>query len=188
MKKYYLYVLPVMLALIYITGCVVGYTPQTEWERRAFDRSDFKIFPDYVRSDLQKYKNTPVAWAGIIEEAEFYEQNNTYEILLLIEHHYFDWKLDKMGSPQLYYLSSQGEGTFQTSWYLKKDADLEYFMDRFAAGNLAIVYAKPDTVINDVVLLNADYIRIIDKDHFLADQVNYIPKEALKYRNSDNPW
>lgn len=182
MKKTALHSVILLMTIIYLTGCVVGYKPQTEWEQREFKNADFNIYPDNVRSDLAKYKNTEVAWAGIIEESEFYEQENTYQVLLLMEHHYFDWKVDKMGSPQLYYPSAEGEGMFQTTWYLKKDADLDYFIDRFGAGNLAIVYAKPDTVIDDVVLVNADYIRIIDKEHFLTDQIYYIPKEALRNR------
>ena len=62
---------------------------------------------------------------------------------------------------------------------LTKDADLDYFVDRFGPGNLAIVYGVPDQVVDEIVLLKAEYIRIIDAAKVQADQLDYIPKEAL---------
>jgi hypothetical protein len=97
-----------------------------------------------------------------------------------MEHHYFDWKEENFEPDQMYYLSSFGQGLFQTNWYLKKSADLEYFKSRFTVGNLAIVYALPDTVVEEVVLVNSRYIRIIDRKNFRADQSDYIPKEILE--------
>ncbi len=162
-------------------GCVVGYQPLTPMERSAFQQARFDIYPDDVRDNPDKYRGENIAWAGIIQESEFYEQNDRYEIVLLLEHRYFDWKVDRTSSPNMLFPSMEGEGLFQTRWYLKKNADLEYFMMRFAAGNLALVYATPDTVIDDVILLDASYIRIIEKEFFRADQVHYIPDAALDH-------
>ena len=101
-----------------------------------------------------------------------------------MEHRYFDWKVEKISSPDLMYPSKSGEGFFQTSWLLKKNADLDYFIERFGRGNLAIVYAMPDTVIDNVVLVESDYIRIIDPSNFQAEQLNYIP---LNVKNRSVP-
>jgi len=116
-----------------------------------------------------------VRWAGIIRESEFYENPENYEVILLVEHRYFDWKVEKISSPDMMYPSKSGEGLFQTSWLLKKNADLDYFTERFGRGNLAIVYAKPDTVIDNVVLVESEYVRIIDPSNFQAEQLDYIP-------------
>ena len=48
-------------------------------------------------------------------------------------------------------------------------------MDRFTPGNLAIVYARPDTVINEIVLVNAAYIRVIDREYIRTDVSEYTP-------------
>lgn len=160
----------------------MGYQPMTSLERNAFKNARLDVYPQDVKSNLSQFKNEDIAWIGIIQESEFYEENSRYEIVLLLEHRYFDWKVDRTGSPNLLFPSTEGEGLFQTRWYLKKDADLEYFMNRFEPGNLGIVYATPDTVIDDVVLVSADYIRVIDKGFFRADQVYYIPEDAMDHQ------
>lgn len=162
---------------LFISGCVRNYSPQSPWENREFENSDFTIHPNDIRFNVSLWKDFQLAWAGIIQESEFYETETSYEVILLMEHHYFDWKEENFEPDQMYYLSAFGQGLFQTNWNLKKSADLEYFKTRFAVGNLAIVYALPDTVIDEVVLVRSRYIRIIDRKNFRADQSDYIPKE-----------
>jgi hypothetical protein len=176
---YKLIILSGILLAVILANCVQKYRPQTEWEEEAFNRSRPDIHPYDLRSKFEKYQYIPIRWAGIIRESEFYETEDAYEVVILLEHRYFDWKVDAMSSPELYYPSIHGEGFFQTSWYLTKDADLDYFVDRFGPGNLAIVYGVPDQVVEEIVLLRAEYIRIIDAAKVQADQLDYIPKEAL---------
>jgi hypothetical protein len=133
------------------------------------------LYPEDFRKSFRQFYGERVRWTGIILESEFYENPENYEIVLLMEHRYYDWKIEMTGSPDVLYLSRLGEGLFQTNWLLKKNANLEYFMKRFGRGNLAIVYATPDTVINDVVLVESSYIRIIDSAKFRANQLDYIP-------------
>jgi hypothetical protein len=163
---------------IFIASCIQTYQPRSQWEQEAFLRTRADVHPYDVRTQFQKHQYIPVRWAGIIQESEFYEVDDAYEVILLIEHRYFDWKVDAMSSPQMYYPSKSGEGLFQTSWYLTKDADLDYFIDRFGSGNMAIVYGLPQEVVDSVVLLRSDYIRIIDRSRFQDDQVDYIPESA----------
>ena len=144
----------------------------------AYQQSRNDLYPEDFRLSFKKYKGAKVRWTGLIQESEFYENDENYEVVLLMEHRYFDWKVEKISSPDMMYLSKSGEGYFQTSWLLKKNADLEYFMDRFGRGNLAIVYALPDTVIDGVVLVQSDYIRIIEPPNFQADQLDYIPSNV----------
>lgn len=169
-----------LVVLLLLGGCVRNYSPQSSWESQEFQRSDFTIHPNDVRFKLSQWRDFQIAWAGIIQEVEFYQTESSYEVILLMEHHYFDWKEENFEPDQMYYLSSVGQGLFQTNWYLKKSADLEYFKSRFTVGNLAIVYALPDTVVEEVVLVKSRYLRIIDRKNFRADQSDYIPKEILE--------
>ena len=170
--SYLLFILGILLA------CVQLYQPQSPWEQRAYRQSRDDLYPEDFRQSFNQYKGEKVRWTGIIQESEFYENPEHYEVVLLMEHRYFDWKVEKVSSPDMMFLSRLGEGLFQTSWLLKKNADLEYFMDRFGRGNLAIVYATPDTVIDKVVLVETDYIRIIDPANFQAEQLDYVPSNV----------
>lgn len=167
-----------LILLAILLSCVQRYQPHSRWEERAYQQSRDDLYPEDFRQSFNKYKGAKVRWTGLIQESEFYENNENYEVVLLMEHRYFDWKVEKISSPDMMYLSKSGEGFFQTSWLLKKNADLEYFMDRFGRGNLAIVYALPDTVIDEIVLVESDYIRIIEPPNFQADQLDYIPSNV----------
>ncbi len=172
------YLAPLLFLMGILLACVQRYQPQSHWEEWAYQQSRDDLHPEDFRQSFRKFKGERVRWTGIIRESEFYENPENYEVILLMEHRYFDWKVEKISSPDLMYPSKSGEGLFQTSWLLKKNADLEYFMERFGRGNLAIVYAMPDTVIDNVVLVESDYIRIIDPSNFQAEQLNYIPSNV----------
>jgi len=187
-KLYYLkqinpvcYLATFLIILASLLSCVQRYQPHSRWEALAYQKSRDDLYPEDFRQSFNKYKGAKVRWTGLIQESEFYENDENYEVVLLMEHRYFDWKVEKISSPDMMYPSKSGEGYFQTTWLLKKNADLEYFMDRFGRGNLAIVYALPDTVIDKVVLVKSDYIRIIEPPNFQADQLDYIPSN-LKNR------
>ena len=167
--------LPSLFLYLIVPGCIQKYQPRTPWEARAYQQTRDDLHPDDFRESLQQFKGERVRWVGIIQESEFYEDSSYYEVVMLLEHRYFDWKVEKISSPDMLYPSKSGEGLFQTSWRLQPDADLDYFMERFGPGNMAIVYAEPDTVIDNVVLVNSEYIRIIDSLNFQGDQLDYIP-------------
>lgn len=158
-----------------LINCIQGYQPATDWEKNVYEKSELYIYPDDVREEFEHFKQRQIAWVGIIRETEFYDNSQNYEVILLLEHRYFDWKLELTDDPDLYYPSIAGEGLFQTNWYLKKNSDLDYFSERFSPGNMVIVYAIPDTVIDDVILVNSKYIRVIDHKYVRANLLNYYP-------------
>jgi len=178
-KLNFIFLISLLATLLLTSSCVRHYTPQSSWEREEYLKSNFKVHPQDIRQDLKRWRSVPIAWVGVIQETEFYETEDRYEVVLLMEHHYFDWKEENFDPNKMYYPSSGGEGLFQTNWYLKKSADLTYFQNRFAPENLAIVYARPDTVINEVVLVECRYLRIIEHQNFRLDQSDYIPAEVL---------
>ena len=70
-----------------ISGCITGgsmeYRPLNAKEKEAFDKSDRTVFPDDVRQALDKYKETTVAWTGIIEEIRMIETEGYIERIIL---------------------------------------------------------------------------------------------------------
>ncbi len=168
-------VLPAILIFLVFSGCFRSYQPVTNWEYREYQQSNISLQPGDVKADVSHFKKTEVAWVGIIQESEFYEDGDNYQVLLLLEHRYFDWKINIWDSKNILYPSMLGEGLFQTTWHLKQEADLEYFMNRFRPGNMGIVYAIPDTVIDRIVLVTSRYIRIFDQENIRTDVSDYAP-------------
>jgi hypothetical protein len=177
----------VLMVTMFFLTCSLNYKPASDWEKREFENARFDVYPEDIRENLAEYKTTEVAWAGIIQVSERYENPNSQEFALLMEHRYFDWKPTYRNSNIIYHPSASGEGLFQTSWFLKKDADLDFYSELYAPENLALVYGVPDTVINDVVFLKCKYIRIIKKGDFFPEYYNYVPEGRAPYveKNSE---
>ena len=59
-----------------LTGCptlaphTCPYRPSSEWEANELSTAQFNIFPDDVRSDLNKFQESKVAWVGIITDSK----------------------------------------------------------------------------------------------------------------------
>lgn len=159
-----------------LVNCSSSYRTLTEWEQREYQHSRFDIYPDDVKKNLSRFRNQQVAWTGIIEKAEIYENPDNMEVVLRMEHHYFNWQTSPQNSKIRYHLSSRGEGFFQTNWFLKKGADMAFIEKQFAPDNLAFVYGVPDTVINDDVILNCTYIRTVEPEIYDAEFYDYLPE------------
>ena len=61
------------------------YTPHSDQERVEFEKADRNIYPDDIRQDITKFKNTAIAWAGIIQEVSSIDEEDHMEMILLIE-------------------------------------------------------------------------------------------------------
>ncbi len=164
------------LLFLLTAACTKAYQPHTEWEKEALQKARKDIYPDDVRKDLEKYRTTEVVWPGIIAETEFYENADNYQLVMLLEHHYFNWEREATDRDIRYFLSSQGEGWFQTSWYFKKDTEKSFIDEKFAPGNLAFVYGVPDTVADGDVILTAAYVRTVDRENYDAEFYDYRPE------------
>jgi hypothetical protein len=147
------------------------YKPISDWEKYAYGKADRNVFPNDVRADFKKYDSLRAAWPGIILKAEPEKTDSTIEVHLLIEHHYYDWIEDFSIQHERIFLSPRGEGLFRTTWHLKPHADLKRV--RESVGDMAIVYGIPTGVVDSVVEMTCYYIRVIDKEWFATDIMDY---------------
>lgn len=166
----------VSLALV-LCSCnplVREYQPVAEKEKRAYEIADRYIFPGDVRKAPADYKDTTVAWTGVVVDREFITHPRTIEIRYTLRHHYYDWVEDFNNSKEKMFLSSRGEGTFVTSWRLKSLAKIEKLKHISDVGALIIAYGKPSGVNpqGDVVL-SAKYIKVLKENKFRTDTRNY---------------
>jgi hypothetical protein len=150
-----------------------AYQPVSPLEQREFEKAKCDVYPDDVRKALAKYQSTVAAWPGIIIESNFQEYEDKVEVVFLFEHHYYDWLEDFSIQREKIFLSPRGEGLFQTSWFLKKDANLSEFKKSASPGNLAIVYGMPEKIEDNIVVLKCNYIRVIDKQWYRMDVLDY---------------
>jgi hypothetical protein len=61
-----------------------------------------------------------------------------------------------------------------TSWFIKKEANIEEMKKASAAENLIIVYGMPILVNDDKsILLKCTYMRWIDRQWFRTDRLDY---------------
>jgi hypothetical protein len=163
--------------LCLLSGCFPhtrAYQPVSSWEKQVFDRADRNIFPDDVNKSLADYENAVVAWPGIILENKFVEHSDQIEIQFVLEHHYYDWLEDFSVQREKIFLSPRGEGLFRTSWFIKKESNIEEMKKFSSAGNLIIVYGTPTQVDDDKsILLKCIYMRGIDKQWYRTDMLDY---------------
>lgn len=177
--------------LILLSGCLPGsrvYRPVSAWEQQAFDHANRNIFPDDVKTSLANYQYSTIAWPGIVLENKFIDHPDAVEIQFVLEHHYYDWIEDFGMQRERIFLSPRGEGSFRTSWFIKKESNLEEMKTFSSVGNLVIVYGTP-TKINDdkSIMVKCTYIRGIDKQWYRADMLDYgRPDQPVKMIKTQN--
>jgi hypothetical protein len=170
-----------LVATNLLVSCVSSpfYEAVTTPEKTELDHDRSGIYPDDVRKDLDRYTNSPVAWAGIIRSTDAHEEDIGGKIWAnsTFDHLYFDWKQEKMDGHVKLIASSRGEGFFRTDWHLlKKDPDASSRnAEKFAGkGKLAIVYGVPKAVDPDgTVVLEYRYLRVFDRDQFTTNDIFY---------------
>ena len=172
--------LPANALLISLLFLVIGcphtgsYRPVSSWENQAFDRANRNVFPDDVRNDLASNRDTLVAWPGVVLSSEFVDHPDNIEVRFVFEHHYYDWLEDSSIQKEKLFLSPRGEGQFRTSWFLKKESNIEEMRKAAGAGNLVIVYGTPERINDDrSIYLKSVYIRGIEKQWFRTDVLDY---------------
>lgn len=155
------------------------YTPATAYEKVESPRATVNVYPDDVRTNLDQYTNTIVAWAGVVKDTTARDRVNSdvMRATTVLEHHYFDWQENRKSGDKQYLISPRGEGAFQVEWDVRRKnpqattADV----DKYAGpGKLAIVYGTPQRVTdNGVVILKYRYLRIIDSKNFNINTFSY---------------
>jgi hypothetical protein len=149
------------------------YQPVSDWEQSEFDKADFSVYPDDVRENIANYQDTTLAWAGIIVESELIEYDTYFEATYLLEHHYYDWIEDISPSPEWVWLSPRGEGFFRASCKLKKEANLSEIQEYSEPGVLLIVYGKAISIEDDIIEVDASYLRSILEKYYTTEKIDY---------------
>jgi hypothetical protein len=176
--------LSAILLFLLVVLCLVGlgcppvyytkeYQPISEWEQREFNKADRKIYPDDVRQNIVVYESKTVAWAGLIQETHVIQTDEGPDVVYLLEHHYFDWLEDYGPQRERLFLSPRGEGVFKTTWGLKKDTTAAELDDFTNPDHMLIVYGTPLSIEQDVIVLNASYIRGIDRRYYTTEKMDY---------------
>lgn len=169
-------VLLVILCLITVfavAGCTRVYEPISEWEQTEFDKANRNVYPDDVRENVDLYKTTTVAWTGLIKQVEVVQTNEGPDVIYLLEHHYYDWIEDFGAQSEHIFLSPRGEGDFMTTWELSKDTTAAELEDITDATHLLIVYGLPLSIEGDRIILDASYVRGIDRRYYTTEKMDY---------------
>lgn len=165
-----------VLVCITCIGCPVGpstrlYKPVSEWETKAFSKADRSIYPNDVRTDFAAHDSSRVAWPGIVLSVTPKNQDTVIEVHFVIQHHYYDWLEDFSIQQERIFLSPRGEGVFETTWWVQPTADTGKIVQ--SVGNMVIVYGIPASVRDSIIILNAYYIREIEREWFATDIFDY---------------
>jgi hypothetical protein len=120
-----------------------NYQPASEAEAALARRVDKNTYPLQVRDSVTRFRSVLVVWPGIVRRVV--SQASGDSVILLVEHHYFDWKEDHSCQRELYFLSPRGEGFF-TLTIPSAAARAPGFAGNPAVGALVIAYGIPITV------------------------------------------
>lgn len=170
-----------LLVGIVAIGCSSGpaashlYRPNSEAEASQLAAAARTIYPHDVRTSPDTAAALTVAWPGIISDVRFTDYGDFLETTLSIEHHYFLWVENWGNSPVPYVVSPRGEGAFETSWRLTRVA-YERRIERFGGegvGNLVIVYGRPFVTDDDRLVVDASYIREIDRSEYTTSVADF---------------
>lgn len=173
MKQWPRAVAPLLL-LAALAGCTNQYKPVSDWERRVSSESRRDVYPNDVRKDPAAYGNVVVAWAGTLRDAEIIDDPEHPYVILLVEHHYYDWLEDHSTQRQVYFLSPRGEGLFRCTWGFKKDWDREAMRKLITNGDMMVVYGTPQPTSGETIELGrARYVREIPQRLVATDVLDY---------------
>lgn len=99
-----------------LSGCATyssrPFTPAKRGEQKIFGKARKDVYPGQVRKHPARYRNTELAWAGIVKDVKLIHGKHGAGVIVLVQHHYFDWIEDHGAQPQRFFLSPRGEGNF----------------------------------------------------------------------------
>jgi hypothetical protein len=168
-----------LLGGVFITACSgpsgasQAYKPLPKWEEKFFAQARKDVFPNDVREAPERYKNTLVAWTGVIKKVEHFTDGSSRVARLTADHHYFDWIENNSTQRERFYMSPRGEGPFAVIWRAET-ADDEKFLAQFTGGDMLVAYGYPSSIQNNVVgLFPSENIRPIKPQWYRTDILEY---------------
>jgi hypothetical protein len=164
----------ICIALVFfLTGCTLYYTPVSEWEEEAMSKASFDIFPNDVKKDIDAHKLSKIAWAGVVKSYEVDESTSPYQVVYVLEHHYFSWAID--GTTKKFWLSPRGEGTFLARWPFQEGWTEEVVRENVKVGDLMVTYGIPQSIMENgyIDLGDAYYMRLFPRQAYRTDVIDY---------------
>ena len=149
------------------------YRPLPQWEAQFFSQAHRDIFPGQVRQLPGAYRDSVVAWTGVIVSIEYQGEGASRAARITAEHRYFDWIEDSGVQREKYFLSPRGEGRFATYWGVASPGD-QKFIDQFSVGDMLVAYGHPSFVQPDFIGLSPTLnMRAIKPAFFRSDVFDY---------------
>lgn len=177
-----------ILVAVVLAGCPPHsklYRGFSEVEQEHFNKASREIFPNDVRTDLERYRSSKVAWPGFVTDAQWLAKGDGFEVKFKIEHHYYDWILDYSIQKEKIFLSPRGEGKLETSCPSKPGQESQVLG---MVGHLVIIYGVPLNVEQGVVSLTCDFASTINRKWVRTDAFDYgRPGEPVKFLNVPGP-
>lgn len=162
------------------------YTPRTPEDRRHFAEARRDIFPNDVRANPEAYAKQKVAWAGVVAETKLVSLKGQSTLLVVIDHHYFDWIEDHGAQREVFFLSPRGEGKLVILLAAKRDSMTQGEIDAaIPVGSMAVVIGTPKKPVDDApgapLIFLYDSFQFIDRQWYRTDMFDYgRPGEPLK--------
>jgi hypothetical protein len=127
------------------------------------------VWPDQVRADPARYASTLVAWAGVVAERRILKEDRT--LVIVIDHHYWDFVEDLGPQRERMFLSPRGEGRFAITEWVNEQTMNPGFLP---VGAMAVVYGKPVEVTEDkLVVLDNKWSVTVQEGNFGTDIWDY---------------
>lgn len=162
------------LALAALVGCPRSqgsraFEPDSREGKALARQARHDVWPDQVRADPMKYASTLVAWAGVVVERRVLPEDRT--LVIVIEHHYWDFIEDLGKQREHMFLSPRSEGRFAITEWMNDQTMNPGFLP---VGAMAVVYGKPVHVTPDqVVVLDYKWSITIQEGRFATNVRDY---------------
>jgi hypothetical protein len=145
------------------------FAPQSEQGKAIAAKARRDVWPAQVRAAPEQYADTLVAWAGVVKERRVLEKERT--LVIVIDHHYWDFIEDLGPQREHMFLSPRGEGRFAIGEWVNAQTMNPGFLP---VGAMAVVYGKPVGVEEDgMVLLKYEWSVTIQPGNFATDIWDY---------------
>jgi|GEM_PF-1775600 len=149
------------------------YQPGTPVEAGFYAKADRATTPKQVAARFEAYKDSQVAWAGIVRSRKVTPVAKTkgdFEVEVLVEHRFFDWNeyLSPKKREETFLLSPISGGNIRVvGRYTRPSGSKQLPAQELSPGTMVVLYGQPERVErNNVILLNSGYVRPIDKTHY----------------------
>jgi hypothetical protein len=164
-----------------LSGCASyssqPFTPASPGEQEILGKARKDVYPGQVRQDAARYRDTELAWAGIVSDLKIVHGKGGTSVAVLVEHRYFNWMEDHGAQPERFFLSPRGEGKFLIFLQPKGEMTESKARALIPAGTMVVaagrIYVPSAADPRYPLALLADYYQFIRKEAYRTDVFDY---------------